>query len=264
MAEIYRMPDLPIDYIRYLDDDPDYIILFEKYFIKRIRNKSHNIHVLCDIADLEIEGFNNHKRVFLDDCEESIYLNAPYLKDHTDMVESLQKMILQEILKSFKYLFTNLHSAHENEFNPFDVKFSNYLMSPEGIPIFIDFDFSFYQGRFTFADNTQTTIFQLNEFVKDINLKDIKVLNLNDKMLALKMLFKSLSNIYVCKYTSDIDLLRNTYNIFKSKYIIDPKIDEYIQSILYEYNPPKEDDYFIDTIIDPFLDGGLILKKTSN
>lgn len=264
MTKLYRMPDLPIEYVRYLYDNPDYIIFMEKYFIKRVINKGVNADVLCKIADLEIEGFNNHKKVFIDDCEEFIYLNAPYLNNHTEMIATLQKMIIQEILSSFAYLFTHLRLANKKGLNPYDVKFSNYLISPEGNPIFTDFDFSFYQCESTQL-NIQTPIFeQLNEFVKTVDLRDPRVLNLNDKMLALKMLFQSLSNSYEWVNTSDIDILRTSYKVFKSKYYIDPKVDEYIRSILNDFNPPQEDDYFIDTIINPLLKGGLELKKTAN
>lgn len=266
MTKLYRMPDLPIEYVRYLDNNPYYIIFMEKYFIKRVINKKVNVDVLCKIADLEIEGFNNHKKVFIDDCEEFIYLNAPYLNNHTEMIATLQKMIVQEILSSFAYLFTHLRVANKKGLNPHDIKFSNYKMSPDGNPIFTDFDFSFYQCESTQL-NIQTPIFeQLNEFVKTVDLKDPKVLNLNDKMLALKMLFQALSNTYAyeCNPKEYIDTLRNSYNALKSKYYIDPKVDEYIISILYEFNPPQEDDYFIDTIINPLLEGGLELKKTAN
>ncbi|MGM9834688.1 MAG: hypothetical protein ACI31M_02785 [Bacilli bacterium] len=266
MGKIHIMPDLPMDYIRYLYNNPDYMIFKEQYFIKRIfigrkeSKESINIETLADISDLNIDGFNNHKRMFIDDCEQFIYLNAPYLANHQDMITSLQKMNIQDKLSSFKYLFNHLNLAHQNELNPFDIKFSNYLMSLDNKPIFIDFDFCFYQGKCTLS-GAPNTIFQLNNFTKNNSIDDSKVLNLNDKMLALKMLFQALSGIYEWKKYDDINILRESYLAFIKNYNIDPEVDNYIRSILYDFNTPKEDDYFIDTIVDPLLDGGITLKK---
>lgn len=81
MTTLKVMPDLPIELVRFNNNDSDQIIFDERYFIKKIVTKESNTKILTSLCELNIEGFNNHKKIFTDESGQYLYLISAYLDE---------------------------------------------------------------------------------------------------------------------------------------------------------------------------------------
>lgn len=248
MTTLKIMPDLPVELVRYNNDNPNQIIFDERYFIKKIFTSDANIDILASLCYLNIEGFNNHKKIFIDENGNFIYLIAPYLDDYKDTYETIITMSFKDIVALFKIMLERLISAHQKDFNPYDIKYSNYLLNKDNQPVFTDFDFSFYKGIFTGSK-------------EKIEKSMIWLINY-DKMQILKLFLQSISSSFtedICKYTNLYDLLRYFYTNLKKKYHLPKDVKEYLDDIMLKEMVLKEEDYLIESLIKP-LEKGLELK----
>lgn len=249
MTTLKIMPDLPIELVRYNNDKHNQIIFDERYFIKKIFTSNANIDVLSSLCDLNIEGFNNHKKIFIDESEMFIYLIAPYLDDYKNTYETITTMSFKDIVALFRIMLERLKLSHEQGFNPYDIKYSNYLLDKDNQPVFTDFDFSFYKKIFTGS--------------KEKIEKSRIWLITYDKMQILKLFFQSISSSFsedICKYTNLYDLLRYFYTNLEKKYLLPKDVEEYLDDLILREMLLKENDYFIENLINP-LEKGLELKR---
>ncbi len=258
MSKIPIMPDLPYEFIEYFENKKDLMIFDGRIFIKRVFKEDVHPEVLYDLTKINIPHFNLPRRVFIDEYNFYCFLLSDYLKNHQTLYSYLKSANEQDILRLFNTLLSDLKNAHNQGLNPFDISIYNYLIDKEGTPSFIDFDISFYNNQST-CTNFNKTIFDISYFNQDN--KDFKESNLilNDKMLLLGMLLQSLVSKYSI-YPIEKDL-PNTLELLQSKYQLSKDILSYLENILIKRKIPNKDDYFLDTLINPLLDTGLVLKK---
>ena len=252
MTTLKVMPDLPIELVRFNNKDSDQIIFDERYFIKKIVTKESNTKILTSICELNIEGFNNHKKIFTDESGQYLYLISAYLDEdgYKDTFKTIQTMSPKEIIILFKIMLERLMLAHQNDFNPYDIEYSNFLLDKDNKPVFTDFNCSFYKGECTYISSSLK------------HGKSKEWLITYDKMEILKLFLKSISS----SFDKDIYYDENLYEILKYlfiklkvKYILPQEVDEYLSDLIFKKMVPKEDDYFIEHLIDP-LEKGLELK----
>lgn len=258
MTDIPIMPDIPWDYAYYFQDMQDLIVLGDKTFIKKVFITDVNVKPLLELKDFHLEHFNTHYRLCIDEFYTYYFLISPFIKNSKPLHEVVTKMNPQEILKLFKTLLSDLQKAHEQELYPFDIKFSNYLINENGEPIFIDFDHSFYKGEYTSKSNPNA-FFDLSYFNRNPKEATAPNLMLNDKCLLLAMLIGSLLNklfMYPNPNTLEDDLIR-----LQMQYHLTKDIISYLEDIIINRFIPEENDYFIDTLIDPLLDISSKLTK---
>lgn len=259
LEDLELIPDLSSKLTRFNNDNPNQIIVDEERFIKKILANDCNINVLFSLCSLNLEGFNNHKDLFLDYDYEHIALVAPYLKEYKDTYKTILTMSLEEIITLFRIMLERLILAHQNGFNPYDLKYSNYLLDKDNQPVFTDFDFSFYKERCTSKFFSGKNF----DFEKQDSLRDN--LLINDKLEILKLFLHSISSSFdldsFLKSGSHnlYDFLTYFYNNLKTKYVLPQEVDEYLSDLIFKKMLPKEDDYFIDHLINP-LEKGLELK----
>lgn len=258
MENIPIMPDIPWDYAYYFQDMSDLIVLNNQTFIKKVFISDVNIKPLLGLKDFHLEHFNPHKRVCVDDFYTYYFLISPFIKNSTPLHTALTKMTMQDVLRLFKTLLSDLQKAHEQDFYPVDIKFTNYLINEQGEPVFIDFDHSFYQGEYTSSGNFKA-FFDLSYFNQNPNEATPSNLRLNDKCLLLAMLIGTLLNkyfMYPNPHTLHDDIVR-----LQIKYHLTKDIISYLEDIVIYRFAPAKDDYFIDTLIDPLLDISSRLTK---
>lgn len=253
MTNLKIMPDLPIELVRYNNDNPCQIIFDERYFIKKLSINDCNIETLTSICNLNIEGFNNHRKILIDESEQYLYLIAIYLKEYKDTYNSISTMSLKDIVTLFKIMLERLIPAHQNDFIPYDIKYSNYILDKDNKPVFTDFDFSFYQGKSTLIESIPNLDCSKNNLI------------LHDKIEVLKLFLQSISS----SFDLDSFLKNGSYNLYdflayfytnlKAKYILPQEVDEYLNDLIFKKMLPEEDDYFIKHLINP-LEKGLELK----
>lgn len=259
MTTLKIMPDLPIELVRYNNGDSGQIIFDERYFIKKIFTSDANIEVLSSLCNLNIEGFNNHRKIFIDESGLYLYLIATYLDDYKNTFKTILTMSSKEIITLFKIMLERLTLAHKKDFNPYDIKYSNYLLDKDNKPVFTDFDFSFYREKSTYK-GTYIDFEPSYDFKKTSSIKDNLVIN--DKMEVLKLFLHSLSSSF---YIGDFhamdlyDFLNYFYIKLKTGFIIPKEAEEYLDDLIFKKMLPKESDYFIENLINP-LEKGLELK----
>ncbi len=251
MEKIPIMPDIPWDYAYHFQNINDLIVLNNQTFIKKIFITDVNIEPLLNLKSFNLTHFNPHRRIFVDEFYTYYFLLSPFIKNSTSLHEALAKMNIQEILKLFKTLLIDLQKAHKQNFYPFDIKFSNYLINEQGEPIFIDFDHSFYQSKYT-SNSTPKTFFDLSFFNRNSNDPNPSNLMLNDKCLLLAMLIGSLLNKYF-EYPNPNTLENDLINL-EMKYHLTKDIINYLEDIIINRFTPDKDDYFLDTLINPLLE----------
>lgn len=260
MTDLRIMPDLPIELVRYNNNIQDQIIFDERYFIKKIITSDYNIDVLSALCNLDIEGFNNHRKIFIDESGLYLYLIATYLDGYKDTLETILTMSSKERITLFKTMLERLSLAHKEDFNPYDIKYSNYLLDKDNKPVFTDFDVSFYKGESTYKG--AHIHFEPNfDFTKQENLRDNLVIN--DKMEILKLFLHSLTSSFFMDDFQAKDLydFLNFFYIKLKKYFIIPKeVEEYLSDIILKGMLPQENDYFIENLITP-LEKGIELKR---
>ncbi len=251
------MRDLPIELIRYNNDNPEQIIFDEKYFIKKV-SSACDIETLSSLCNLDIEGFNNHKKIFIDENEIFIYLVAPYLKAHKDLSKEILTMSPKDIITLFRIMLERLIPANQQDFNPYDIRYSNYLLDENKQPIFTNFAFCYYKEKGSYGPFIPSFDFEKQNSLKDNLL-------LHDKMEVLKLFLQSMSSSFdldnfLKSGTHNLyDFLAYFYNNLKEKYVLPQEVDEYLSDLIFKKMVPKEDDYFIEHLIDP-LEKGLELK----
>ena len=59
------MPNLSTEYIRYLNDNENHIILDERIFIKKLFAGEYNIDVLQQLNSLKIPNYNAPSKLFI-------------------------------------------------------------------------------------------------------------------------------------------------------------------------------------------------------
>lgn len=258
MSNIPIMPDIPWDYAYHFQDMKDLIVLNDRIFIKKVYITDVNVEPLLKLKDFNLEHFNTHRRLCVDEFYTYYFLISPFIKNSTPLHEALSKMNPQEVLQMFKILLTDLQKAHTQELYPFDIKFSNYLIDENGNPTFIDFDHSFYQGKYT-CNGEAKTFFDLSYFNR--NPKEVSDTNLmlNDKCLLLAMLIGTLLNKYFM-YPNPNTLADEVIEL-QMKYHLTKDIVSYLEDIIINKFVPNKDDYFVDTLINPLLDISSRLEK---
>lgn len=258
MTKLDIMPDLPIELVRFNNDIYHQIIFNETYFIKKIPTEEYNIDVLSSICNLNIEGFNNHKKIFIDESGLYLYLIASYLDGYKDTYETIIYMSSNDILALFRIMLERLKPAHEQNFNPYDLKYSNYLLDKNNQPVFTDFDVCYYKEKGTYGPFEPSF-----EFEKQSSLRDNLVIH--DKMEILRLFLQSISSSFdLDKFSKNgtIDLyefLKYFYKNLQEKFILPKEVKEYLDDLIFKNMLPKESDYFIEHLINP-LEKGLELK----
>lgn len=259
MTKLNIMPDLPIDNIRLNNNNENQIILDEKFFIKKMRVTECDSEVLASLCNLNIEGYNNHKKIFIDENGMFIYLMAPYLKEYKDVSQEILTMSSKEILELFRLILERLIPAHQEGFNPFDIRYSNYLLDKNNQPIFTNFALCYYKEKGTYG------LAEPNfDFEKQKSLRDNLVIH--DKMEILRLFLQSISSSFdLDKYSKNgiidsYELLKYFYANLKKKFIISKDVEEYLDDLIFKKMLPKENDYFIESLIKP-LEKGLELKR---
>lgn len=260
MMNLPIMPDLPTEYIRYLNDNENHIILDERIFIKKLFAGEYNIDVLQQLNSLKIPNYNAPSKLFIDESNTYLYVASKYLKGYQNLFSYLKNCSTKEKLLLYKKLLTSLKEAHENDFIPYDIAFRNYLVSEDKQPIFIDFDISLYKNKSTWL-MLKRTLFSLKEFSKDSYDLSKENLVLNDKMLVLNMLLTSLCPPTYYIMTLSLREIMFQYKVLLSKYELDPGIKEYLSDIILGKMAPHQDDYFIENLIDPLMEKEPVLKK---
>lgn len=264
MTNLRIMPDLPDELVRYNNDNMYQIIFKETYFIKKLFADECNIEALSSICNLDIDGFNSHKRIFIDESGRYIFLVAKYLDEYEykDTYETILNMSLEEILTLFKIMLERLKPAHQEDFNPYDLEYGNYLLDKDNKPVFTDFDCSFCKGECTYKSPYEHFEPRF-DFEKQSSLRDSLVIN--DKMKILKLFLQSISSSFELEEFSKrgivnlYEYLAYFYKNLQEKFILPQEIDEYLKDIIINKMLPKEDDYFIKNLINP-LEKGLELK----
>lgn len=258
MADIPIMPDIPWEFSYYFNNNHYLIVIDNHSFVKRLFVSDVNATPLWNLKTLDLEHFNTHKRMYIDEFGFYYYLVAPFLDKHLVLSDAIKTMSPQDILRLFKTMLSDLEEAHKHELHPFDITPYNYLINPDNKPIFIDFDHSFYQGEPTSKD-TKETFFDITYFGKDKNeLTDSNIV-LNDKILLLGILINSLCSTFYHYNTPTT--LKDSLDQLKAKYNISKEVLDYLESIIIKKQIPSRDDYFIDTIINPLIDTSSTLTK---
>lgn len=254
------MPDLPSDYVRFLNDNPEHIIFDERFFIKKVFANEYDPQVLQQLQTLKIPNYNNPQKLFIDENYTYLYIVSKYLKNTQSFLSFINNCSKKEILLLYKTLLTNLKEAHQKEFIPYDIDFRNYLIDENNQPIFIDFDISLYQGKKTWL-MLQRTIFELKDFQKNSSNLSKENLILNDKMLVLNMLLLNLCPPNFYYLTLGLKEVILQYKALLDKYEIDQSVKEYLNDIIINKMAPQPEDYFIENLIDPLIEKQPTLKK---
>lgn len=257
------MPDIPWDFARFHQNNKNLIIFNNSTFIKKLYIEDCEINTLLKLCNFVLEGFNCHKKVLIDENEMYIYLLSKYLneKDYKDPISYCRGLTPNKILDMYNQMANNLKRAHDVRFNPFDIKYSNYLVDSNGNPIFIDFDTSYYEEVQTCPQLNGRTMFNLDDF--DLSeLSNQEALNFHDKLLMLNMLLQSLSKCYDNSKENNVKQLEESLDNVLKMYLVDSAIINYIISITKEHQVISDDDYFSSTIIEPMINEGIMLKKT--
>ena len=231
VEDLSFMPDLPLDYCYRLYNDDDYIVFDNRIFIKRIDLLSINVDTLYKMKDLDIPGFNTHKKIFIDESMEFIYLLSPYLGNHKQLLDIIRTSNTKEILSIYKKMLENVKLAHENGLNPYDIKYTNYLLDENNNPIFIDFDFSVFNGNksFNIDLSLEHTFFPLHKF--NLQELDRKAYNLHDKLTILNMIIQSLNNTIYGSYGT-LETIEDGLYILTKDNKVDPNVINHINSIV--------------------------------
>ena len=259
MKNLPIFPDLPDEYIEYYHENRNLMIFNNRLFIKCIFQSDTNIDTLMELQSLKLKNFHNHKQIFTDEFYLYYYLISDYLNDKSSLIQKIKTYNQIEILKVFKNILISLENAHDHGFYPFDISYQNYLIGSDNIPIFIDFDTSFYHGKCTYP-YMKKTIFDISFFGKKETTLTEENLSLNDRMLTFSLLLNSL----IGKYQNDnsIQSFQKAIAIFKEQNKKEKGINSYLEEIA-KGNAPKKNDYFLDSFINPLLDS-FSYAKTKN
>ena len=96
------MPDLPTEYIRYLNDNENHIILDERIFIKKLFAGEYNIDVLQQLNSLKIPNYNAPSKLFIDESNTYLYVASKYLKGYQNLFSYLKNCSTKEKLLLYK------------------------------------------------------------------------------------------------------------------------------------------------------------------
>ena len=252
------MPDIPLEYVQYLNEHNPHLMIFnERNFIKRIDAKYANIDALLDLKNLKLEGTNTPLKIFISEDYQFIYFITRYLENYKSLC-SITEMNEKDILLIFKKIFEYLSIAHQHNFNPYDLNFTNYLLDSNNNPIFIDFDICFINGRCTDIE-FRKTLFQIEAFGKSSRDLSQDNLNLSDKIILLDMLLQSLNKEFSTHLDNNIEACKLRLELLKQKYNLCKEAKDTLDSIILGKQQPS--DYLVDSLINPLLDNGLQLKR---
>ena len=252
------VPDFNRKLVVPLGNNKNYIY-DDKLFIKKLFAEETDAKVFERMTHLNLNGLLTPQEVYM------YYSSFPfvlvvsnYLKNSTSFFESIKTMTPKEILITFKGLLNDLKKAHQVGLNPNDIKFTNYMVNAQGQVLFTDFDVSFFEGKPTMTWLNRP-MFDLEYFNIDSKILSERNLNLNDKSLLLSMLLASLNKIF--KAYTNPQMLKANLEELQRIYNLDKDTLKYLESVINKKQVPSQEDYFIDTLIDPLLDCDLKLKK---
>ena len=228
------VPDFNRKLVVPLGNNKNYIY-DDKLFIKKLFAEETDAKVFERMTHLNLNGLLTPQEVYMYyGSFPFVLVISDYLKNSTSFYESIKTMTPKEILITFKGLLNDLKKAHQVGLNPNDIKFTNYMVNAQGQVLFTDFDV-------------------------DSKILSERNLNLNDKSLLLSMLLASLNKIF--KAYTNPQMLKANLEELQRIYNLDKDPLKYLESVIIKKQVPNQEDYFIDTLIDPLLDCDLKLKK---